>query len=278
MGTYVVVRMNVRWLSVVSVIFALVASAGCNALPSGGGPSTAPPPSTPPLPRVSAVPTAPSANVSMSPAGALPSNPGARLRVDSAAQAAALVFASNPLFGSITQPSQGAVGQSTSYQADESGNGYSVSITRGSGDCPSSCINQHTWNYTVSRSGDIELVSEQGDEVEGSVDVGTGDPATVTVRLVAGPVCPVERDPPDPSCAARPVPGVQVTLRDPTGSEVAAGVAADDGTASFSVPGGAYYVEAATVPGLMGQAQGVAFSVPGGRSVTATLNYDTGIR
>jgi len=198
--------------------------------------------------------------------------------VSSPAQAAALVFASDPRFGYVDQDGAGRVGQSSSYQASETGDGYAVAITMGSGDCQSSCIDEHTWNYAVSRSGQIHLASEQGDEVDVTVEQGTHDPAQITVRLRAGPVCPVERNPPDPSCAARPVPGVEVVLRDPSGAEVGRATSADDGNVSFTVPGGAYYVEPAAAPDVMRQAQAQALSVPGGRSATVTIEYDTGIR
>ena len=189
-----------------------------------------------------------------------------------------MVFASNPLFGSIKPSNLGAVGQSTSYTATDTGDGYTVSVTMGSGDCPASCINQHTWNYTVTRAGQVALVSEQGDQVEASIDHGTADPAQVTIRLVAGPVCPVEQIPPDPGCAPKPVPDSSVVLRDPSGVEVAHGTSDAQGSVTFSVPGGAYYVEPAANPQFLGAAVASAFSVPGGRSVTITLEYDTGIR
>lgn len=204
--------------------------------------------------------------------------PGVESGVTSAAQAAALVFATNPLFGSIKQEDAANVGQSASYTAAESGDGYAVSVTMGSGDCPSGCIVTHTWNYAVDRDGTVALVSEQGGEVEVSIDHGTADLATVAIRLVAGPVCPVEKTSPDPGCEPRPVPDAEVVLRDPTGKEVARASTGAGGEVDFFVPGGAYYAEAAAVEGLMGQAEPEAFSVPGGRSVTITLEYDTGIR
>jgi hypothetical protein len=173
---------------------------------------------------------------------------------------------------------EGVAGQSSWYVASEATSGYTVAVTIGSGDCLAGCINQHTWNYSVSATGKISLDSEQGDDIEVTVDPGTSDPANVTVRLVAGPVCPVEKDPPDPSCAPRPVPGAEIVLRDPSGAEVARASADSSGVASFSVPAGAYYVESAAAVGMMRQSQDIAFSVPGGRSVTVTMSYDTGIR
>jgi hypothetical protein len=207
-------------------------------------------------------------------------SPIAVSQVTSPSQAAAVVFASNPpLFGSIAPSSSlGAVGQSASYSASTGNNEFLVSVTMGSGDCQSGCINQHTWNYSVSYDGTVSLVSEQGDAFEGSVDLGTADPATVHVVLVAGPVCPVERNPPDPNCAPRPVANVPVVLRDPAGNEVASGTADANGVATFTVPGGAYYVEPGPVGGMMQDPSPTAFAVPGGADFKVTLEYDTGIR
>lgn len=198
--------------------------------------------------------------------------------VSSPAQAAAVVFASNPLFGSVSQPIPSVIGQSSSYEAAQDGDGFSVAVTLGSGDCPAGCINHHTWTYSVSTTGTVKLVSEQGDQVDTPIDPGTSAPATITVHLAAGPTCPVQRDPPDPNCAPKPVVSAEVVLRDPIGAEVARATSDDQGTATFTVPGGAYYVEPASVPGYMGTAVAQAVSVPGGRSVAIQLDYDTGIR
>jgi hypothetical protein len=273
--------MNIRQLRVsFPAMLAVVVLTACSALGPGspapsGAPSSPPSPTSAPT-QPSPAPT-PSANLSTTPVTPTPS-PIAVSQVSSPAQAAALVFASNPLFAAITPPAKGVAGQASSYQAFQSGAGFAVAVTMGSGDCLSGCINNHTWNYTVSAKGAVQLVSEQGDPVEVSIDHGTSDPATVTVKLVAGPVCPVERDPPDPSCAPRPVPDVEVVLRDPSGAEVARGTSDPTGQISFTVPAGAYYLEPAAASGLMRQAEPEAFSVVGGSSVILTLEYDTGIR
>jgi len=199
--------------------------------------------------------------------------------VGTPSQAAAVVFASNPLFSSMTPPTGFAgVGRTTSYTATTGDNEFLVSVTMGSGDCQSGCINQHTWNYSVSYDGKVALVNEQGPEFEGTVDHGTADPATVHVLLIAGPVCPVERNPPDPSCSPRPVANVPVVLRDAAGNQVANGTADNTGVATFTVPGGAYYVEPGAVGGMMQEPNPTAFSVPGGANFKITLEYDTGIR
>ena len=207
-----------------------------------------------------------------------PPTAGPALEVTSEAQAAALVFAANPLFSSITPVSPGLAGGSTSYQAAQSADGYTVSVSIGSGDCQAGCINQHTWSYSVSNGGALKLVSEQGDPAEISAPSPNASPATVTISLVAGPVCPVERNPPDPSCAPRAVPSAAIIVRGPSGKELARQDADANGQAVFTLPGGSYYAESSAVSGLMRQAEATAFSVVGGSVVGFSMEYDTGIR
>jgi hypothetical protein len=198
--------------------------------------------------------------------------------VTSPAQAAALVFASNPLFASMGPLEPDMVGQAAWYEASDQGDGYSVVVTMGSGDCFAGCIDRHTWNYVVERDGTVSLASQDGDDVEVTAPDRNHRPATVSVRLMAGPVCAVEQRLADRNCAPRTVSNAEVVLRDPSGAEVARGVSSRDGTVAFSVPGGAYYVEPAAVDGFMGQPQPVAFAVVGGSSVRVTATYDTGVR
>ena len=268
-----------RLLSLVWLLSALILA--CSALP-GSAPTI--PPSSTSGPSASGAPGSnPELNatatisVSPTPTGGT-RTPVPVTQVTSPAQAAAVVFASDPKFSSVTQAKPGAIGQAVSYQASQGGDGFTVSITMGSGDCLAGCINQHTWNYSVSGAGAVTLVSEQGDPVEAAIDHGSGDPATVAIRLVAGPVCPVERNPPDPSCAPRPVPNADVIVRDPSGQEVAQGMSDAQGSMTLSLPGGAYYVEASAAQGLMRVPEPQAFSVPGGRTASIVMEYDTGIR
>ena len=65
----------------------------------------------------------------------------------------------------------------------------------------------------------------------GGTGVGQGG---IGGMATAGPVCPVERIPPDPACAPRPVAGAVVVVRDGTGREVARATTAADGR--FLVP------------------------------------------
>jgi hypothetical protein len=198
--------------------------------------------------------------------------------VTSPSQAAALVFASNPIFSSISPTAKNALGQTSYYNASETGDGFAVSVTLGTGDCASSCITKHTWNYAVTRHGQVTLDTETGDPVDVPPSPGTSDPATVNVSLVAGPVCPVERNPPDPACAPRPVPDATVVLRDVSGAQVDRATSDASGKVTFTVAGGAYYIEPATIAGVMGEAQSTAFSVVGGGTVAVQVEYDTGIR
>lgn len=188
------------------------------------------------------------------------------------------MFASNPLFASMGPLEPDMIGQAAWYEATIQGDVYIVMVTMGSGDCFAGCIDRHTWNYVVERDGTVSLDSEEGDDVDAAPPDGTSGPATVSVRLTAGPVCPIEQSPPDPNCAPRTVANAEVVLRDPSGRQVARGVSDRDGMVAFSVPGGAYYVEPAPVDGFMSQPQPVAFAVVGGSSVGVTATYDTGIR
>ncbi|MEA2631359.1 MAG: SdrD B-like domain [Chloroflexota bacterium] len=107
-----------------------------------------------------------------------------------------------------------------------------------------------------------------------SVAHTTGIRGTAT----AGPVCPVEKIPPDPSCAPRPVAGAILVVRDPSGSEIARATTAADGTFFVDLPAGAYTVEPQAVAGLMGTARPQSVTVAGGVVSTIQVDYDTGIR
>ena len=106
-----------------------------------------------------------------------------------------------------------------------------------------------------------------------SASVKTGIRGTAT----AGPVCPVERVPPDAGCAPRPVIGATVDVRDADGKQVAQAHTGSDGTFLVAVPPGTYTVSAEATTGIM--------HAPAAQSVTVTdgvalveLRYDTGIR
>jgi hypothetical protein len=95
---------------------------------------------------------------------------------------------------------------------------------------------------------------------------------------VAGPVCPVERVPPDPACAPRAVAGATVVIRDGSGSEVARTVTAPDGSFFVELPVGEYLVEPQPAEGLLGTAAAQNVTVVDGQLASVQLDYDTGIR
>jgi hypothetical protein len=95
---------------------------------------------------------------------------------------------------------------------------------------------------------------------------------------VAGPICPVERIPPDPACAPRPVSGAVIVIRDGSGSEVTRVTTAADGRWSVAVPAGLYVVEPQPVKGLMGGAPPTEVTVAAGAITPLDVVYDTGIR
>ena len=107
----------------------------------------------------------------------------------------------------------------------------------------------------------------------------TGAPNTgISGSVTAGPVCPVEKIPPDPSCAPRPVPGATIVIRDASGAQVAAAVSGADGAFVAAVPPGNYIIDPRPVPGLMGTAPQQSASVASGSVTVVELEYDTGIR
>ena len=95
---------------------------------------------------------------------------------------------------------------------------------------------------------------------------------------MAGPICPVERVPPDPACAPRPVAGASVAIQDAEGREVAVVTLDDTGAAVVDVPPGDYVVVAARVEGLMGVPEPTPATVVDGSTTEVALTYDTGIR
>lgn len=100
------------------------------------------------------------------------------------------------------------------------------------------------------------------------------------VRALAGPVCPVERQPPDPACESRPVAGAPILVQPGDGRDtvVAAASTDDEGRARIELAPGAYVVVAGAVEGLFGRPEAVGVTVVAGESVDLTLAYDTGIR
>jgi len=86
--------------------------------------------------------------------------------VSSAADAAALVIATNPMFAGATELKPDVIGASKSWKAEVlPGGGYRIELTLGWGDCPAGCIERHVWTYDVDATGGLTLVGESGDPV-----------------------------------------------------------------------------------------------------------------
>lgn len=112
---------------------------------------------------------------------------------------------------------------------------------------------------------------------------GTPSPAgagVLEMRVVAGPVCPVETEPPDPSCDPRPVEGARILVQPGDGRDIVVGegVSDDAGIVRLSLPAGEYVVVGLDAEGLFGSPDPVRATVVADDTTVITLGYDTGIR
>jgi hypothetical protein len=223
-----------------------------------------------------------------------------------AADAVARVVALDPRFAGLGPRDPGLVGQGSWYEVAPAASGWNVTVELGWGDCPAGCINHHTWEYAVATDGTVSKVSETGDALPvanastpgrqptpqvtpPATSAASKAPSTaippsggpwIVGTASAGPVCPVERNPPDPSCAPKPVGGAMITVRDAGGREIASTTTGADGSYRVAVPAGSVRVEAAPVAGLMHAPAPIDVVVPAGPAALARvdLSYDTGIR
>ena len=105
----------------------------------------------------------------------------------------------------------------------------------------------------------------------------------ITVRATAAPVCPVERNPPDPACVPRPLSGLVVTANTPDGVVATRGVTRSDGGVILRVRAGATYMIHAWMPGpddrpaVLPRCDVIGLTV-GRRPRNVMLHCDTGIR
>ena len=129
-----------------------------------------------------------------------------------------------PIFSSIVpSTSLGAVGQTQSYSASTGNNEFLVSVTMGSGDCQSGCINQHTWNYSVSYDGKVTLVSEQGEPSRARSISAPPIQRRSTFSSSRGQSALSSETRPIQTARRDRLANVPVVLRDPAGNEVASG-------------------------------------------------------
>ncbi len=196
--------------------------------------------------------------------------------------ALAAVVAHEPRLAGIGPLDPDLIGQSSWVEiTPASGVGaFLVTVRVGWGDCPAGCINEHRWTYAVQPDGSVVPQAETGDPVPPEAWPSPGGDGRTGIFLGAtsGPTCPVEQDPPDPACAARPVAGAVVVVKDGAGATVATVTLDAGGTAFVELPAGGYAVEPQAVAGLMGTAAPVAATVVAGSGTPVALVYDTGIR
>ena len=222
------------------------------------------------------------------PGAASPTAPPPASTAITQGEAVARVLAQDPRFAGIGPADPDLIGQAAWYEISPTAAGWRVIVTIGWGDCPAGCINRHTWVYEVDGAGAASLVEETGDPLEGAGDGPVELPPApipsdggpwIVGRALAGPVCPVVQDPPDPACDDRPVAGAAVVVRDADGARVAEVVTGEDGVFLVAIPApGFYVVEGQPAEGLLGTPAPVEVLVGEGSWSVANLEYDTGIR
>jgi hypothetical protein len=113
----------------------------------------------------------------------------------------------------------------------------------------------------------------------GGCSPASGPTYPVGGRAVAGPVCPVERIPPDPACAPRPVSGAVMVITGDGGREVTRASTDADGRWRAELLAGSYTLTPQPVDGLMGTPGPIEFTVTAsGSPGDLDVAYDTGIR
>jgi hypothetical protein len=104
-----------------------------------------------------------------------------------------------------------------------------------------------------------------------------GPTGVLNVTLTAGPVCPVERVPPDPDCAPRPVADAEVLVLTADGREVGRPKSDAAGKIRLTLPQGRYILRPVQKNTFPIAPEEVTVDV-GSTPVDVELGYDTGIR
>jgi hypothetical protein len=221
---------------------------------------------------------APSGVPSTAPSAATGGTPGP---VGSGLGAVEAVRARTPLFDGFAVRNPDMIGQASFFTAEPAEGGWRVTFETGWGDCPSGCINRHTWTWNVAQDDTLTFVGEEGSPLapeqlaalQGSAQDRTG----VAGRVTGGPTCPVER-PGDPACAGRMVSGAALAVRGADGTEVATFTTDGSGLFRIALPPGDYTLEASPGEGFMSAPGPASFTVTGGAETWLDIGYDTGIR
>ena len=103
---------------------------------------------------------------------------------------------------------------------------------------------------------------------------------TVNGRVILGPICPVERIPPDPACAPKPYKTTIDVFSTWTGSSFRPVSTDANGLFKLSLSPGAYSLEVSQPSGgsLYPRCVAIKISVIAKKSQNVTVNCDTGIR
>lgn len=116
--------------------------------------------------------TTPPPSASAPPPSTTASAPASAAAVTTPEAAAALVLASDSRFTGIEPKNPDLIGGCCFYEVTPKGDGYTVMVEIGWGDCPAGCINRHHWFYTVTNDGTVTFDKEDGPAVP------TGVPGT----------------------------------------------------------------------------------------------------
>ena len=219
------------------------------------------------------------------PAASPTAAPSAGGPVVTAADAVARVIAENPQFTGIAARDPNLIGQASWYEVmPASGVGaFIVTMRIGWGDCQAGCIDEHSWTYAVGPDGSVKLQSEAGSPVPSDAwpspaESGTSTNTGIHITAAAGPVCPVEKFPPDPACAPKPVPNASILIADGSGHELGMVTTDGSGQTFAGLAPGIYTVTAQGAAGFMNGPEPQQVTVEDGHVTEVTLSYDTGIR
>lgn len=112
---------------------------------------------------------------------------------------------------------------------------------------------------------------------DGLLRIGVSPKGTIHGQVLLGPICPVERIPPDPACAPKPYKTTINVLRTPTGAPYKK--VATDALGRFTIslaPG--KYILRATSRSIYPRCTDKAIKVLAKKSLTIKIDCDTGIR
>lgn len=221
---------------------------------------------------------APSAAPSEAPSAIAGGSPG---QVASGLGAIETVRERTPLFDTFGIRNPDMIGQASFFTVEPTDGGWRVTFETGWGDCPSGCIDRHTWTWDVAVDGTVTFVGEDGSPLAperlAALQGSSQNRSGVAGRATGGPTCPVER-PGDPACAGRLVAGAALAVRNTDGTEVATFTTDGSGLFRIPLPPGDYTLEAGPVEGYMSTPGPAAFTVTGSAETWLDVTYDTGIR